>query len=112
MQQRGQQVWGDDIDRQDRRAAVHTGVVNDRVHPAKLIHLLCHAADLFRIGQVADHSRSASVGQLTDRCQPTAATCVHHHLVSRAEQRVRGRSSQTVSGAGDEDPHHPSPLSP
>ena len=54
MDEGGEQVRGDDIDRQDLWAAVDAGVVDHRVDPAELVDLVGHSPCLVQVGQVPD----------------------------------------------------------
>ena len=54
MDERGEQVRGDDVDRKDVRAAVDAGVVDHRVDGAELVDLIGHGPRLVQVGQVAD----------------------------------------------------------
>jgi hypothetical protein len=106
VDERGQQVGGDDVDRQDVRAGVDAGVVDDRVHPAQAVHLVGDAAGLLEVGQVPDDGRSPPVQEVAHGREPVAVAGVDDDLVPVVEQRVGGRPSETVCGAGDEDACH------
>jgi hypothetical protein len=54
MDEGGEQVRGDNIDRQDVRAAVDAGVVDHRVGPAELVDLVGHSPCLVQLSQVPD----------------------------------------------------------
>ena len=87
-------------------AGVDAGVVDHRVHPPEAVHLAGDAARLLEVGQVPDDGRSASVQEVADGCEPVAVASVDDDLVPLVEQRLRGRPSETVRGAGDEDACH------
>jgi hypothetical protein len=50
----GEQVRGNNIDRQNLRAAVDAGVVDHRVETAQPVDLLGHTSRLVQFGQVPD----------------------------------------------------------
>ena len=52
---------------------------------------------------VPDDGRSAPVQEVADGREPVAVASVDDDLVPVVEQRLRGRSSETVCGTGDED---------
>jgi uncharacterized protein YegP (UPF0339 family) len=77
--------------------------VNHRVHPTEAIHLLGDSAGLLEVGQVAGNRFGATVEQVTDSPQAVLASDVDDHVVAGIEQRLRCRTSEAVSRAGDED---------
>jgi hypothetical protein len=103
LDERGEQVRSDDVDRQDVWAGVDAGVVNDRVHPAELVHLNGDVARLLKIGQVPNHGRSAPFHEVTHGGEPVAVASVDDDLMPVVEQSPRSRPSQAICGAGDED---------
>jgi hypothetical protein len=54
MDEGGEQVRGDDIDRHDARAAEDARVVDHGVDPAELVHLVGHGPCLVHVGEVPD----------------------------------------------------------
>jgi hypothetical protein len=106
VDERGEQVRRDDVDRQDVRAGVDAGVVDDRVHPAEAVHVAGETGRLLEVGEVADDGRSAPVQEVAHGREPAAVASVDDDLVPVVEQRVGSRPSETVCGAGDEDACH------
>jgi hypothetical protein len=104
----GEQVRGDDVDRQDVPAGGDAGVVDDRVHPPQAVHLAGDTARLPEVGQVPDDGRSAPVHEVADGREPVAGASVDDDLVPVVEQRLGSRPSETVCGAGDQDACHSS----
>jgi hypothetical protein len=72
----GEQVRSDDVDRQDVRAGVDAGVVDYRVHPAQAVHLAGDTARLLEVGEVPDDGRSAPVQEVADGREPVAVASV------------------------------------
>ena len=54
MDEGGEQVRGDDVDRQDVRAAEDAGIVDHRVDRAQPVDLIGHRPRLVQVGQVPD----------------------------------------------------------
>ena len=79
-----------------------------RIHPAQAIHVVSDAALLRDVGQVADDGCGAPVDEVADRFKSSAVASVDDDLVPLVEQRLRGRPSEAVCGAGDEDTRYPS----
>jgi hypothetical protein len=66
VDERREQVGGDDVDRHHLRTAVDAGVVDHRVHPAEAVHFAGNASRLLEVGQVADDDRSAAIDEVAD----------------------------------------------
>jgi hypothetical protein len=77
--------------------------VDHRIHPPEAVHLASDVARLLGVGQVPDNGRSAPVQELAHGREPVPVAGVDDDLVPLLEQRLRGRPSETVCGAGDED---------
>ena len=60
-------------------------------------------ARLLGVGQVPDDGRSAPVQEVAHGREPVPVAGVDDDLVALLEQRLRGRPSEAVGGAGDED---------
>ena len=103
MDERGEQVRGDHVDAQDLRPTNDAGVVDHRVHPPEAVDLAGDVARLLGVGQVPDDGRSAPVQEVAHGREPVPVAGVDDDLVPLLEQRLRGRPSETVCGAGDED---------
>jgi hypothetical protein len=103
VDERGEQVRGDHIDGQDLRSANHAGVVDHRVHPPEAVHLAGDLARLLGVGQVSDDGRSAPVQEVAHGREPLRVAGVDDDLVPVVEQRLGGRPSEAVRGAGDQD---------
>jgi hypothetical protein len=103
VDERGEQVRGDHVDGQDVRPGIDAGVVDHRVHLPEALHLAGDVARLLGVGQVPDDGRSAPVQEVAHGREPLLVPSVDDHLVPLLEQRLRGRPSETVRGAGDED---------
>src|SRR5918993_3930595 len=89
-----------------RGPVVDADVVDYRVHPAQAVHVAGETARLLEVGEVPDDGRSAPVQEVADGREPVAVASMDDDLVPVVEQRLRGRSSETVCGAGDEDACH------
>ena len=79
--------------------------MDHRVHLPEAVHLASHAACLLEIGQVPDDGHSAPVQEVAHGREPIPVSSVDYNLVPLFEQRLRGRPSETVCRAGDEDCH-------
>jgi N-methylhydantoinase A/oxoprolinase/acetone carboxylase beta subunit len=104
---------GHEVIRQGRReltlARMTPDVIYDQligVQPAQAVHVAGETARLLEVGEVPDDGRSAPVQEVADGREPVAVASVDDDLVPVVEQRLRGRSSETVCGAGDEDACH------
>ena len=106
VDERGEQVGGDDVDRHHLRTAVDARVVDDRIHSAEAVHLAGETARLVEVGDVADDGRGAATDEVADGLEPVAIAGVDDDLVPVVEQGLRGCSSEAVCGAGDEDACH------
>jgi hypothetical protein len=78
-------------------------VVDHRVHLPEAVHLVGDAACLLEVGQVPDDGRGALVLEVAHGREPVLIPSVDDDLVPLFEQRLRGRPSETVCRAGDED---------
>ena len=87
VDQRGEQVRSDDVDRQDVPAGVDAGVVDHRVHPAQAVHLAGETARLLEVGQVPDDGRSTPVQEVAHGREPVAVASVDDDFVPIVEQR-------------------------
>jgi hypothetical protein len=103
VDERGEQVGSDDVDRQHLRSGVNAGVVDHSVHPAEAVHVAGDMARLLDVGEIADDNRRAAVQEVADGRQPTAVADVDDDPVPIPQQRLRGQPSETVCGTGDED---------
>jgi hypothetical protein len=115
--QRGEQVRGQDVDREDVAQAVWGGypprlpvadarVVDDRVERARGPGLPGQLGCLADDGQVAhEHSRRARRARL-GVAGPGLAARVQDDLVALADQQARGHLAEPVGGAGDQDSCH------
>jgi hypothetical protein len=99
----GEQERGDHVDGQDVRPGNDAGVVDDRVHRPEAVHLVGDTARLLGVGEVPDDGHGAAVQEVAHGREPVPVASVDDDLVPLLEQRLRGRPSQTVCGAGDED---------
>ncbi|HEY3206000.1 MAG TPA: hypothetical protein VGJ58_03515, partial [Gaiellaceae bacterium] len=79
------------------------------VHAAEAVHVVGDTARLLNVGEVAADYRSAALDEVADGGEPVAVASVDDDFVPAVEQRLRGQPSETVCGAGDEDPCHQSP---
>jgi hypothetical protein len=102
LRERGEQVWGDRIDRQHVGAAEDAGVVDDRVHASETVHLIGNAVCLLAVGQVPDSGRAA-VQEVACGHAPPCVASVDDDLMTVVLECTRGRSSEAVRGAGDQD---------
>jgi hypothetical protein len=106
VDERSQQVWGDHVDGQDMRPADDAGVVDHRVHRPDAVHLVGDVACLVEVGQVSDDGLGAAVQQVAHGREAIRAASVDDDFVAVLDQRLRGRPSEAVGGAGDEDACH------
>jgi hypothetical protein len=82
------------------------GVVDYRIHLSETVHLIGDTACLVQVGQVADDDPGAAVQQVVHGREPIPVASVDDDLVPLVEERLRGRPSEAVRGAGDEDACH------
>src|SRR5215203_685483 len=105
--ERGHQVRGGDVDRQDR--TVHdAGVVDDSVKAAQRVRLLDEGANLILVREVADDRLGTVVDEVPDGGQPRRGAGVHDDPVAVVEERLGGRPADAVGGPGDQDACHDS----
>jgi hypothetical protein len=106
VDERGEQVRGDHVDRQHVRPADDAGVVDHRVHPPEAVHLAGDAACLLDVGQIPDDGRGATVQEVAHGREAFRAASVDDDLMAVVQECLRGRQSEAVRGAGDEDACH------
>jgi hypothetical protein len=80
--------------------------VDHGVHTAEAVHVAGDTPGLLEVAQVADEDVGAAVDEVADGFEPVAVANVDDDFVSVGEQRLSGRPSEAVRGAGDEDAPH------
>src|SRR4029079_9958764 len=78
----GEQVGGDDVDRHDAVSGVDPGVVDHGVHPAQAIDLTGQAAHLFLVCQIPYDARGAHVEEVAQDRQALGSARVDDNLVA------------------------------
>src|SRR4051812_23498251 len=111
VDQRCQQIRRDDVDREDGRARVDAGVVDDGVHAAEVVDLIGDSPRFVLVCEVADNDGGATVDEVAHRVGARAVAHVHDNFVPVVDQRFRSGVAESVGGAGDEDAGHRSPCS-
>ena len=91
------------------RSAVDAGVVDDRVHRAEPVDVAGDVARLVERGKVADDD-GAAADEVVDGAASVFVSDVDDDLVPGVEQRLRGRATEAVGGARDEDSRHRRPY--
>ena len=102
VEKRSEKVRRHHVDWQNLRAAIDTGVVDDRVHAPEIVHVVGEPARLVRVGKVTHHCRRAAVPKVTHRLEPVCVAGVHDDVMPVRKQRLRSQSAETVCGAGNE----------
>ena len=72
------------------------------------VDLVGDVAGLLEVGQVPDDGRGAAVQEVVHGREAIRVASVDDDLVALVEERLRGRPSEAVRGAGDEDACHES----
>jgi hypothetical protein len=114
--QRSERVRGEGVHRESLRVTFggcragrlkeDTGIVDNSVHPADLVHLTGEVSGLSGAAEVADdHSRRIR-GDVAERRSPLAAAGVEDNVMALTHQDTGGGAAESVSGAGDEDTRH------
>src|SRR4051794_8099990 len=96
VDERGEQVRGDDIDGQNSGPGVDARVVDHRVYPSETVHLVGDAAGLFQVRQVPDDGARSLSKQFAHRIEPAGASSVNDNLVPVVQEGFRGLASQAV----------------
>ena len=96
VDQTGQEVGGEGVDRQHPgmpfwagvavTVAVDAGVVDDGVHPAELVDLVGEGPGLPGAGEIPDNACCTAVDQVGERGRSFAVAGVEDHLVPVVEQ--------------------------
>jgi hypothetical protein len=80
--------------------------MDNRVHAADLINLLCDAVDLFRAAQVTDYDPGGLGCEAGKRRGALGRSCVEDDLMAVIEKRPRRRATEPIGAAGDKDARH------
>src|SRR5204863_4474371 len=99
VDERREQIWGNDVDRQHLRAGVDAGVVDHGVHRAEAVQVTGDCARLVEVGEVADDGQRAAGDEVADGGEPVAVASVDDELVAIVEQGLRSQPSETVRGS-------------
>ena len=91
VDERGQQVRRDDVDRHDVRAGVDAGVVDHGIHLAEPVDVARDGARLLDVGEVADDGGGSAADEVVDRGEPLAVADVDDDFVAGVEQRLGGQ---------------------
>src|SRR4029077_10952362 len=85
---------------------VDAGIVDNRVHAADRIYLLCYAADLGCAAQVTDYDPGGLGCEVGKRRGALARSCIKHDLMAVIEKRPRRRTTEPIGAAGDKNARH------
>src|SRR5258707_5695516 len=114
--QRGEDVRGEGVHGEGLRVALRrraagrleedARVMDDRIHPADLVHLLREPPGPGRAGEVADHDSRGARGKAGDRRRPLSATGMEDDVMALINEDTAWGLAEPVSGTGDKDARH------
>src|SRR6516165_8984015 len=121
LDQGGQSVWRQGVDRQDScmslgcriaaLKAVDTGIVDDGVHAADAIDLICNAPSLDGATEIANDDACRPRRQVGDRLGSCQGACVKNDLMAVFNQCSCRCAAEPVRAAGNKDATHGSSTS-
>ena len=76
------------------RRPVDPGIVDNRVHAADRVHLLCDAADLSRAAQVTDYDPGGLGCEVGKRRGALGRSCMDNDVMAVIEKRPRRRATE------------------
>jgi hypothetical protein len=82
------------------------GIVDHRVHPADVVHLVRNRPGLGRAGEVADDDSRPPAGPVGERRGALPGPGMQDNVMALIHERGRGRAAEPVNGARDEDARH------
>src|SRR4051812_22376018 len=92
------------------RRGICAGVVDDCVHAADRIHLVCDTSRLEAAGKVADDDTGRAGSKIVDRRGALAGSRVQSDLMALVYERLRCGMAETVRAARDENASHQSAI--
>jgi hypothetical protein len=87
------------------RRRVDAGIVDNRVHAADRIYLLCYAVDLGCAAQVTDDPGGLGC-EVGKRRGALGRSCMKDDLMAVIEKRPRRRATEPIGAAGDTNACH------
>jgi hypothetical protein len=84
--------------------------VDNRVHAADRIYLLCYAVDLGCAAQVTDYDPGGLGCEVGKRRGALGRSCMKDDLMAVIEKRPRRRATEPIGAAGDKNARHWSSL--
>jgi hypothetical protein len=85
---------------------VHARIVDDRIHAADCVDLVCKAPGLGRAAKVAEDDPCRTGRELAYGRRAIPRSGMQRHFMAVIEKRLRRSAAEPVRTAGDEDERH------
>ncbi len=116
VDQRGEHVRSEGVHGEGLRVALRScaagrleedaRVVDDRIHPTDVVHLLGEPSVLGRAGEVADDDSRGAGGKVGDGRSSLSGTGMEDDVMALINDDTGGGPAEPVGGTGDKDARH------